>query len=349
MIDVSKWGKFRIGDLFEVLKGSRLTKADKKDGNINFVSTSIFNNGVINKIGNNEHIHPANTIVVVYDGHATGRAYYQDEPYWASDSVNVLYPKFTLTRNIAMYLITIFETVGKEFVYTNKWTQEKMIQTFLSLPITSSGEPDWDYMESYMKVVMDESEKNIANLKKIDDTKQSIDVNGWGEFRIGDLLNMEKQIELSPIDAFNNNTQNEIMYPFYGQSSVNNGIIDYYYLGEDLLNNINSEHCIMIHSNTHLAYYVNTPFYLKDGHGATTIFTNEHLTESSTFFIITVLNKAMFDKFDYDTKATKENLENLIIKLPIASSGEPDWDYMEFYMKAIMEETENNLAILKTL
>lgn len=102
MIDVSKWGKFRIGDLFEVLKGSRLTKADKKDGNINFVSTSIFNNGVINKIGNNEHIHPANTIVVVYDGHATGRAYYQDEPYWASDSVNVLYPKFTLTRNIAM-------------------------------------------------------------------------------------------------------------------------------------------------------------------------------------------------------------------------------------------------------
>ena len=248
-----------------------------------------------------------------------------------------------------LYLITIFETVGKEFVYTNKWTQEKMIQTFLSLPITSSGEPDWDYMESYMKVVMDESEKNIANLKKIDDTKQSIDVNGWGEFRIGDLLNMEKQIELSPIDAFNNNTQNEIMYPFYGQSSVNNGIIDYYYLGEDLLNNINSEHCIMIHSNTHLAYYVNTPFYLKDGHGATTIFTNEHLTESSTFFIITVLNKAMFDKFDYDTKATKENLENLIIKLPIASSGEPDWDYMEFYMKAIMEETENNLAILKTL
>lgn len=349
MIDVSKWGKFRIGDLFEVLKGSRLTKADKKDGNINFVSTSIFNNGVINKIGNNEHIHPANTIVVVYDGHATGRAYYQDEPYWASDSVNVLYPKFTLTRNIAMYLITIFETVGKEFVYTNKWTQEKMIQTFLSLPITSSGEPDWDYMESYMKDVMDESEKNIANLKKIDDTKQSIEVNGWGEFRVGDLLNMEKQIELSPIDAFNNNTQNEITYPFYGQSSVNNGIIDYYYLGEDLLNNINSEHCIMIHSNTHLAYYVNTPFYLKDGHGATTIFTNDHLTESSTFFIITVLNKAMFDKFDYDTKATKEKLENLIIKLPITSTGEPDWQYMESYMKAVMDESENNLAILKTL
>lgn len=174
-----------------------------------------------------------------------------------------------------------------------------------------------------------------------------IDVSEWGEFRVGTLLNMEKQIELSPIEAFNKNAPNDIKYPFYGQSSENNGIIDYYYLGEELLNNRDSAHCIMIHSNTHLAYYVNTPFYLKDGHGATTIFTNEHFTELSTYFVISVLNKTMFDKFDYDMKATKEKLNDLIIKLPVTPEGQPNWNYMESYMKHIWEESEKSLSNLK--
>lgn len=168
LIDVNDWGKFKISDLFEVLKGSRLTKADKKQGNVNFVSTSIFNNGVIDKIGNNEHIHPSNTMVVVYDGHATGRTYYQYEPYWASDSVNVLYPKFNLTEKIGLYLIPIFETVGKDFVYTDKWTQEKMQSSIIYLPITSTGEPDWQYMENYMRDIMTKSENAINNLTRCD-------------------------------------------------------------------------------------------------------------------------------------------------------------------------------------
>jgi len=165
-IDISGWKEFKIGDLFDVLKGSRLTKANKKTGNTNFVSTSIFNNGVIDKIGNNEHIHPANTLVVVYDGHATGRTYYQKEPFWASDSVNVLYPKFDLTENIGLYLIPIFETAGREFVYTNKWTQEKMQTTLIKLPVTEEGNPDWNYMDNYMLNMITKAECEINSLKK---------------------------------------------------------------------------------------------------------------------------------------------------------------------------------------
>ena len=45
----------------------------------------------------------------------------------------------------------------------------------------------------------------------------------------------------------------------------------------------------------------------------------------------------------------KDKLADTMIWLPITSSGEPDWNYMESYMKSIMKETENNLAILKTL
>lgn len=166
-IDVTGWKDFVIGDLFDVQKGSRLTKANKKPGTTNFVSTSIFNNGVIDQVGNDEHIHPANTMVVVYDGHATGRAYYQREPYWASDSVNVLYPKFQLTENIGLYLIPIFETVGREFVYTNKWTQEKMQSTCIKLPVDKDGKPDWKYMDNYMGEMLEKAQRSMTSLEII--------------------------------------------------------------------------------------------------------------------------------------------------------------------------------------
>lgn len=36
----------------------------------------------------------------------------------------------------------------------------------IPLPVTSSGEPDWKYMEEYMRAVMEKSETKISGLQK---------------------------------------------------------------------------------------------------------------------------------------------------------------------------------------
>ena len=33
------------------------------------------------------------------------------------------------------------------------------------LPIISTGEPDWQYMEDYMRIIMDKSEQIISDLQ----------------------------------------------------------------------------------------------------------------------------------------------------------------------------------------
>lgn len=38
---------------------------------------------------------------------------------------------------------------------TSRW--KKLVR----LPATPEGDPDWDYMESYMKKIMDESENKV--------------------------------------------------------------------------------------------------------------------------------------------------------------------------------------------
>ena len=88
-IDTSKWEAFPISMLFSVVKGTRLTKANMMDGNINFIGASAINNGITAHIANDEHIHPENTITITYNG-SVGEAFYQDKIFWASDDVNVL-------------------------------------------------------------------------------------------------------------------------------------------------------------------------------------------------------------------------------------------------------------------
>lgn len=163
-IDTSDWQEFRIGDLFKVDKGFRLTKANMKEGDIRFVGSSAKNNGETARISNDEHLHSANTISVCYNG-SVGETFYQDEAYWASDDVNVLYPLFAMTRNIALFICPIIKLAGQKYAFVDKWKKEIMENSFIKLPASENGNPDWEYMESYMKQVIDESEKKIDCLK----------------------------------------------------------------------------------------------------------------------------------------------------------------------------------------
>ena len=67
-MDISSWTPFDLESLFDIKKGTRLTKAEMKPGNIPFIGATAFNNGVTARIGNNEYLHPANVITVSYNG-----------------------------------------------------------------------------------------------------------------------------------------------------------------------------------------------------------------------------------------------------------------------------------------
>mgnify|MGYP002508134020 CR=1 FL=1 len=47
-IDIQDWKPFMLGSLFDIVKGSRLTKKDMKEGDIRYVGATAFNNGITN-------------------------------------------------------------------------------------------------------------------------------------------------------------------------------------------------------------------------------------------------------------------------------------------------------------
>ncbi len=119
-----------------------------RDGDISFVGASALNNGITRYIQNDKHLHQGNTITVSYNG-SVGESFYQDTAYWASDDVNVLVPKFEMTRHVAMFIASSIRIVGKRYEFIDKWVKNMMERDKIQLPAKGDG-PDWGFMESYM-------------------------------------------------------------------------------------------------------------------------------------------------------------------------------------------------------
>jgi len=149
-LNTENWKWFRYDEVFDIKKGKRLTKANMVDGNINFIGATRFNNGITAKIANDSHIHFANTITVSYNG-SIAEAFYQAEPFWATDDVNVLYPKFKLNQFIAIFLCALIQKEKYRYNFGLKWDKENMKQSKIKLPVTVDSLPDWQFIENYIK------------------------------------------------------------------------------------------------------------------------------------------------------------------------------------------------------
>ena len=162
----------------------------------------------------------------------------------------------------------------------------------------------------------------------LDEELESVE---WGEYKIEDVLQWQSKREIDPLKLKKLKDETEMMYPFYGQSTVNNGIISYHQLKNKVLNNKNGKPTILIHSNKQNIVYLETPFYLKDGHGATSVLQSENLNKLNQMFIITLIDKIIKRKYSFENKATKTELKSTVINFPI-KNGKIDFDFMERFV-----------------
>lgn len=167
-VNASDWRQFSIGSLFEIEKGTRLTRAAMIEGDTPFIGATLENNGITARVGNIGHVHPGGLMTVAYNGQkATGKAFYQPIPFWASDDVNVLYPKFPLTEGIALFLAPLFWEAGRPYSFGDKWSKDVMENDCLVLPVNASSDPDWAYMDEYMRDVMERAQSDLSTMQSI--------------------------------------------------------------------------------------------------------------------------------------------------------------------------------------
>ncbi|WP_288541620.1 restriction endonuclease subunit S [uncultured Bifidobacterium sp.] len=345
-IDTSSWQEFAIGDLFKIVKGTRLTKACMAPGDIRFIGSSAMNNGCTAMVGNTDNMHPANTITVCYNG-SVGETFYQDEPFLASDDVNVLYPKFDMTKEIALFIAPLIKVVSIRYNYVDKWKREDMVTDIIKLPVDTSGEPDWAYMDKYMSAVMKESEASLNNLGRADKQKRALNINEWQRFHLYDdgLFDIDMGTKLDRVKM----TQANPDVNFVGRANTNNGItaqvdsiagITPYEAGNMTLS-LGGEYlgsCFVQPDKFYTSQNVvvlipkwDMPFEVKQ-FIATMIF-----RESRMYY------KAFIDELNRHIKT------DFSFYLPVTSSGEPNWSYMGEHMQAVIENTQTDLSAMQAI
>jgi Type I restriction modification DNA specificity domain len=148
-LNTGAWKWFALSEIFDIRKGKRLTKANMRPGDTPFISAIDSNNGLRQRVSA-APMHPANVITVNYNGNGVAEAFYQPEPFFASDDVNVLYPKFELDSATALFICTVIRREKYRFNYGRKWNLERMNESRICLPSDADGAADWQWMRRYI-------------------------------------------------------------------------------------------------------------------------------------------------------------------------------------------------------
>ncbi|GAI91647.1 unnamed protein product, partial [marine sediment metagenome] len=117
-----------------------------------YVSSTHTNNGVICFINSKANdLHKGNTITINRTG-SVGESFYQPYPFVASkDRIRVLIPKFKMNRYIGSFLASILRLEKYRFSYGRTWGTNRIKETKIKLPVDKKGNPDWKFMENYIK------------------------------------------------------------------------------------------------------------------------------------------------------------------------------------------------------
>ena len=328
-LDIQQWKEFRVGDLFDMVRGHTLTSENKEDyaGHIPCINGTSENNGVqyylsdeIAEKGFQKFPAPAITIVRVGEG---GKTFVQTEDFFVADNAFALLPRSSLNQYHLLFLSSVLDLNRIKYSYGRTVTSD-YIETNIKLPVDCSGNPDWQFMEDYMKSLHHRpmTTKNKAG------QAPDLNVSEWKEFRVTEIFTA---IEPGKISNASDLEEGQDI-PYLGAKKDNNGMMQ---MCVDVPEKRSRGNCVIMicdgEGSVGLANYMESDFLgtvnLMLGYNDT------YLNPFTGLFVATVLSQER-PKYSFGRK-WKTHISETTIKLPADADGNPDWLFMENYMKSL--------------
>lgn len=337
-INVKEWHEFLIGDFFDAfLSSDDIQPKNIVDGETPLVSSGKENNGIVAYIEDkNAKKWPGNTITV----DMFGKAFYQEKAYHcvSHGRVNILIPKFEINGYAQQFIATVIQSVSsKKYEFKEMCTGKKLLQNTIKLPVDETGNPDFSYMESYMKnleLAVSSSLTDLQSAKKSYACKQ-IDTKNWKEFIIRDLFTVKRPSARSQANYDNGKV------PFVASGNFNNGVLKYSEPKKDEI--LEAGNCITVSPIDGSSFYQEVDFLGRGGAGSSIILLyNPNLNLYNGYFIATII-RTVCRKYAYGNMANIDTIGSEKIELPVTSNGSPNYEYMEKYIVDLLVKTKEHL------
>jgi hypothetical protein len=314
-----EWKGFRIEDLFSVKRGKRLIKDNRKSGRLAYYSASDSNNGLTDFISNPLFVDSKKIIYTTFGG-----AYYVSGKFTTSDEITILGNK-NLNKYSGLFVSMVMKNNRVKFAFGYKAFTERVKRQTILLPVNSKGELDYAFMENYMR--QKETELLKQYKKQVSEFKSVIPLSEkeWKEFKTTDIFNdIQRGKRLKKEDH-----KSGIM-PYVSSTGINNGVDGF--VGNEKNVRIFSDCLTLANSGS-----VGATFYQPFSFVASDHITKLENSNFNTYIYLFIANmmSRFSEKYSFNREINDTRIKKEKILLPTNSKNEPDYAYMENYMKAL--------------
>lgn len=157
ILDIESWKPFRVNELFEVKYGINMElnaciEAEDDDSNaVNFVARTESNNGISARVKPVEGKKPQPAgLITCAGGGSVLSTFLQEEPFYSGRDLYLLIPLYPMSKLAKLFCITVLKANKYRYSY-GRQANITLPYLELMLPVNADGEPDFDFMENYMK------------------------------------------------------------------------------------------------------------------------------------------------------------------------------------------------------
>ena len=144
-----KWGEFRLVDLFDYERGSRLTKNNRKSGIYPLITAGETNLGVKEFISNKNQKIFNNAITI--DMFCNSFVHIKD--FCCDDNVLVLTSKTKVSTEVMHFISAIIHKSKDKFGYGQQYRQNTLEKHVIYLPLDEFSNPNFTLMENFIKEI----------------------------------------------------------------------------------------------------------------------------------------------------------------------------------------------------
>ena len=320
---------FKLSDIFEIKTSKCIHENGLKQGagTIPYVTRTSLNNGVLKFVCSQriEKLNPGNVITVGMD---TQTVFYQKQNFYCGRDILSL-SNTIMNQYIGIFIVGILDQIVKKkfsYGYCASLTRIKNLE--IKLPSTPDGNPDWEFMESYIREQYREVvQERIEELeKKKPDAPTMLhdieEIQATADFPLGQVFpTITRGIQISK----RNRKPGTI--PYISASLLNHGEADFVSVDEKYI----YKNCLTVPfiGGENCTFYHDGEFVPSSD---VAVLQNENFDKHIYVFLIGILNVIM-QKYSFGYKASLERLQKQTIPLPITFDGKPDWEFMSDYIK----------------
>ena len=310
-------------------------KLNMDDGNVPYITRSNEMNGMNLFITDEQHskwkMDKGNVITIGLD---TQTVFYQPHKFYTGQNIQVLKHE-KIDKDIAMFIISMLKVQMKKFNWGgNGATLGRLCRTKMMLPINEQGEPDFEFMKQYIKNIEKGKEQKytIYCRQKLEELGNIIPLKSlteieWKPYRINKIAKVDSGRDIYDAERVEGDT------PYITAGVQYNGIG--YFVGNE--NKTITKNAISVSRNgagVGSSFYHEYPaLYSND---CRKVVLNEYNTNK--FVSLFISNQIMIQRknYNYSRKMGTERLKKQKIMLPSVTEKEPDYKYMEQYIKNLM-------------